>query len=147
MKDTKRPRETVSSLNYREAEGTPTATVPELKALAGAALALIARGGTDTGETDFDGRTIRRFAETISDGQTMEITFAGVDIPAGIPDRTAHPSDIPYERPWVGDYRLTVRAPLVVMDLYWRGDDPLRIMGFSRGDWEEDLAAMAGADA
>ncbi len=27
------------------------------------------------------------------------------------------------------------------------GDDPLRIMGFSRGDWEGDLAAMAKADA
>ncbi len=147
MKDTKRPRETVSSLNYREAEGTPTATVPELKALAGAALSLIARAGADTGEKDFDGRPVRRFAATISDGQTMEIAFAGADIPSGIPDRTAHPSDIPFERPWVGDYRLAVSAPLVVMDLFWKGDEPLRIMGFSRGDWEADLAEMAGADA
>ncbi len=50
---------------------------------------------------------------------------------------------IPFERPWVATYRLKVHAPLIVLDLAWRDDDPLRIMTFSRGDWEAGLMALA----
>ena len=41
-------------------------------------------------------------------------------------------------------YRLTVNAPLVVFDIAWRPDEPLRIMNFSRGNWEQELITLAG---
>ena len=66
MKDTKRPRETVSSLNYREAEGTPTATVPELKTLAGAAIS----GARKTFTTARDNAPLRDNATLESIGGT-----------------------------------------------------------------------------
>jgi len=147
MKDTKPPRETVSSLNYRDAEGTPTTTAPELASLAGAALALLARDGAAEGSKDADGRTTWHLATIQGDGLGLDIRCTGADLPKSIPGETAHPSLIPFERPWVGSYRLTVKAPLVVLDLYWRADAPLRIMGFSRGDWEPQLRSMAGAAA
>lgn len=144
MKATKPPRDTVGSLNYRDADDTPTDTVPELKALSAAALTLLARGGTQAdGGTNPGDRT---WSVTVEGGGDfpLDISCSGPDLPDGIPDETAHPSVIPFERPWVGVYRLTVKAPLVALDLYWRPDAPMRIMGFSRGDWEDELLALAG---
>ena len=43
------------------------------------------------------------------------------------------------ERPWLGAYRLTAATPLVVLDLCWSDDQPLRILTFSRGTWEQLL--------
>ena len=143
MKDTKPPRETVSSLNYRDAEETPTATAPDLKILAAAALSLLARDGAVTVQDAEPGRETWVATEAMFGGMALDVRCTGPDLPRTIPDEMAHPSVIPYERPWVGTYRLTVRAPLVVFDLYWRLDAPLRIMGFSRGDWEEALTAPA----
>jgi hypothetical protein len=34
---------------------------------------------------------------------------------------------------------------LLVLDLYWNTAEPMRIMQFSRGDWEEELRALARA--
>jgi hypothetical protein len=79
----------------------------------------------------------------LPDRPELTVRCTGPDLPAFIPDNMAHPSVIPYERPWIGVSRLVVRAPLVVMDLYWRPDESLRIMGFSRGDWETDLDTLA----
>ena len=143
MKDTKPPRETVSSLNYRDTEETPTATAPDLKLLAAAALEFLACDGAITEQDAEPGRKTWAATETMFGGMTLDVCCTGPDLPRTIPDETAHPSVIPYERPWVGTYRLTVRAPLVVCDLYWRPGEPLRIMGFSRGDWEESFAALA----
>ena len=44
---------------------------------------------------------------------------------------------------WRGTHRLVVAPPLVALDLCWTPGEPLRIMTFSRGDWEEELLAMA----
>ncbi len=140
MKDTKPPRETLSSLNYRDAEETPTTTAPELKALSRATLTLLGDVAAGTGENpdDKDWRLI----STSPDGAAITVSCTGPDLPAAIPDDTAHPSVIPFERPWLGVYRLTVAAPLVVFDIAWRPDEPLRIMNFSRGNWEETLTAL-----
>jgi hypothetical protein len=40
---------------------------------------------------------------------------------------------------WSGAHRLVVRVPLVVLDLAWNADEPVRIMTFCRGDWERAL--------
>ena len=144
MKATKPPRETVSSLNYRDAEETPTTTHPDLTGLAVAALAILRRDGkTSTAEDGEAGWEADIPAEG-GRAHPLRIACTGPDIPDGIPGETAHPSVIPFERPWVGTYRLSVHAPLVVLDIYWRTDQPLRIMGFSRGDWEPELQEVAG---
>ena len=76
-------------------------------------------------------------------GPALDISLAGPDIPEAVSDPIAPPDLIARERPWKGRYRLAVNAPLVVLDLYWTPGEPLRIMNFSRGDWERDLAAAA----
>ena len=142
MRDTKPQRVTVSSLNYRDATGTPTATAPDIDALAAAALAFLARAGTAANRGPNAGDRTWRASATGRDGFPLTVTCGGPDLPEGVPRQTAHPSIIPVERPWVGVYRLEVRAPLIVLDLYWRPDAPLRIMSFSRGDWERELLAL-----
>jgi hypothetical protein len=44
----------------------------------------------------------------------------------------------------VPTYRLTVNAPLVVFDIAWQPDEPLRIMNFSPGNCEQELITLAG---
>lgn len=143
MKVTNPPRETVSSLNYRDADETPTETAPELRALAAAALALLEREGTETDGGGNPGDKTWTAVRPVAEGE-MTVICTGPDLPTGLPDQTAHPSTIPFERPWTGTYRLVVRAPIIALDLYWRPDAPLRIMTFSRGTWEEALLVMAG---
>lgn len=144
MKDTNPPRETLSSLNYRDAGETPTTTAPALKAFAAAALGILARDGVVADGGEMPGDRSWRYETTAPSGARFDIRCTGPDLPDRIPDETAHPSVIPYERPWLMVHRLTVKAPLVVVDLAWRPDEPLRIMNFSRGNWEDELVAMAG---
>jgi hypothetical protein len=149
MKGTNPPRESVSTLSFRAADATPTVTAPVLVALAEAALTRLADegaaspGGENAGDTSW---TIRTDAAGDAnnggnEGFPLDISCSGPDLPTGIPTEVAHPSVIPYERPWVATYRLKVHAPLIVLDLAWQEDVPLRIMTFSRGDWEEALLA------
>jgi hypothetical protein len=145
MKDTKPQKESASARSYRDVEGRPTATVPILKDLAEAALALLARDGTASeGGGGNDGDKTWRVEKSSPEGVTFDVSLSGPDLPAGVPTETAHPADIPNERPWTGTYRLAVAAPIVAFDIYWRADAPLRIMTFSRGDWEDGLKALAG---
>jgi len=74
-------------------------------------------------------------------GIEVAISLFGPDVPRTVPGVIATPDSIARERPWLGTYRLVIRAPLIVFDLYWTKDEPLRIMGFSRGDWERTLLA------
>ena len=60
-------------------------------------------------------------------------------IPATIP-----PAEIPNDPDWQGAYRLVVAPPLIALDIAWNTGEPLRIMTFSRGDWEGQLRARAG---
>jgi hypothetical protein len=145
MKDTNPPRESVSSLSYRDAETTPTATAPVLTALAEAALTRLAHegaaspGGETAGDTTWSLKTEDSGNGADAGTPPLDIRCSGPDLPESIPGAVAHPSVIPFERPWVATYRLVVHAPLIVLDLAWREDAPLRIMTFSRGDWEGAL--------
>lgn len=143
MRDTRPPRESASVRAYRKAEATPTATAPALAALAGAALALLARDGARGDGGRNPGDATWRLSATSPGGVRFDISCTGPDLPASVPAATAHPTDIPKERPWVGTYRLAVAAPVLAFDIYWRADAPLRIMTFSRGDWERELLALA----
>jgi hypothetical protein len=98
---------------------------------------VVTDGGANPGDNTW------RALRPINEGE-MTITCTGPDLPDRVPDQTAHPSTIPFERPWAGVYRLQVRAPLIALDLYWRADAPLRIMTFSRGTWEQALLEMPG---
>lgn len=137
MRDTKLPKANASEHSYRNAGGTPTETAPALKALAEAGLAVLAGKGTRAA----DGSSWSYAARTPA-GIHLDIRCTGPDLPKTVPVHTVHPSLIPRQRPWVGRYRLIVRSPLLVFDLYWNADEPLRIMTFSRGDWERDLQAQ-----
>ncbi len=139
MRDTKPQRVTASETAYRDATGTPTRTAPILAELAGAALELLAARGERAGGA-------WSLAASAPSGVRFELRCAGPDLPETIPTETAHPSMIPKQRPWVGTYRLTVKAPLLVLDLYWNAAEPMRIMQFSRGDWENELRAVARPD-
>ena len=108
-----------------------------LTALAEAALAALARHG----ERDEEGW--RHRSET-GDGQAFDIRCEGPDLPATIPAETVVSSEIPKDPGWRGTHRLTVAPPLIALDLCWNPGAPLRIMTFSRGDWEDELLAMAG---
>lgn len=73
---------------------------------------------------------------------TLEISCSGPDLPGEVPGPVADYQMIAAQQAgWRGTYRLVVRAPLVVFDLCWNAGEPLRIMGFSRGDWEGELMA------
>ena len=109
-----------------------------LTALAEAALAVLARDGEP------DGAGWRYRTETGA-GQAFDIGCDGPDLPAAIPAETVLPSVIPRDPKWRGTYRLVVAPPLVALDLCWTPGEPLRIMTFSRGDWEDALLAMAGS--
>jgi len=77
------------------------------------------------------------------EGARFEIRLTGPDLPAAIPDRIESPAEIPGNLQWQETYRLAVSPPLLVLDLRWNAGEPLRIMTFSRGDWEEQLTEMA----
>ena len=128
--------DSVISRVYRKAEATPVVTAPILADMGEAALSLLARDGAET-----DGAW--RLQTETPEGVRFDISLTGPDLPNHIPDQSIHPTLIPAERPWVGDYRLIVKAPLIVYDIYWKPDAPLRIMTFCRGDWELELTALA----
>jgi len=134
MRDTRPQKASASEHSYRNTGGTHTQTAPVLKELAEAALALLAVSGARA--TDGSAWSC---ATTTPAGTRFDIRCTGPDLPRTVPAQTVHPSMIPKLRPWVGKYRLIVSAPLLVFDMYWNADEPLRIMNFSRGDWERDL--------
>lgn len=143
MKATRPQKESASARSYRNVEGRPTATPPVLKDLANAALALIGRDGAPADGGPNSGDKTWKVTTTTSDNVVFDVSCSGPDLPATVPDEAANPADIPKQRPWAGTYRLVVAAPIVAFDIYWRTDAPLRIMTFSRGDWEEGLLALA----
>ena len=137
-----------SAHSYRniEAEGRPSGTHPVLKALADAALAVLARDGERTDDNDPGPLTWRFDTKTVQ-GMAFEIRCSGPDLPAAVPADTISPADIPKDPNWRETYRLIVAPPLIAFDICWRADGPLRIMTFSRGDWETQLTDLAVAAA
>ncbi len=129
---------------YRQAEATPVVTAPVLIEMGQAALSLLARGGAMTEGGANPGDSTWLLQTETPESVKFHISFTGPDLPNSIPEATIHPTLIPAEQPWTGEYRLIVRAPLIVYDIYWKSDSPLRIMTFSRGDWEAELTALVG---
>jgi hypothetical protein len=102
-----------------------------LKSLAEAALAVLAHRGT----TQYESKTPQ--------GSEFKIRLTGPDLPTAIPETVVAPSQVPKDLQWRETYRLVVSPPLIVLDLCWKPGEPLRIMSFSRGDWETQLLEMA----
>ncbi len=105
---------------------------------------MLAREGARTRDGE-PGESTWRFQTTMAHGMACEIRCTGPDLPDSVPSHTVSPADIPKDPKWRGLYRLVVAPPLIALDLCWRPGEPLRIMTFSRGDWEDALSAMAAA--
>ncbi len=112
-----------------------------LAALAEAALGVLARDGATADRGG--GQPVWRFDTETGGGMAFEIRCSGPDLPATIPDETILAANIPKDPKWRGAYRLTVAPPLLALDICWTPGEPLRIMTFSRGDWEDELLALA----
>ena len=125
-----------------DAETHPTETPSDLTALSGAALAVLARDGAKTDHGDGTSSWHKR-TET-PDGMPFDITLTGPDLPPAVADQMTLPPDIPNDPHWRETYHLSVAPPNVALELTWGPDEPLRILNFSRGDWENQLQAMAG---
>jgi len=108
-----------------------------------AALALVARDDAVSDGGENPGAKTWKAATASPSGVAFDVRCCDPDLPASIPSQTLSPAEIPKQRPWIGTYRLVVAAPIVAFDIYWRGDEPLRIMTFSRGDWEDELLTLA----
>lgn len=112
-------------------------------ALAVAALHVVARDGTRIADGQGASRDVWSFKTMTPEGMKFEIRCAGPDLPDAIPAETVFPADIPKDPDWQGRYRLVVAPPLVALDISWNPGEPLRIMYFSRGDWEAQLMQLA----
>lgn len=113
-----------------------------MTALAEAALRVLARDGTRVDGAEDSNRGTWRFDTQTPMGTRFEIHCTGPDLPAAVPAETVFPADIPKEPDWQGRYRLIVAPPLVAFDISWTPGEPLRIMYFSRGDWENQLMRL-----
>lgn len=126
--------------SYRDADSARITTAPFLTEAAEAALLLLARRGTPTAGSEADAWQLTCIGPA---GTRLALSCRGPSLPATIPDEVIRPGDIAKERPFVGTWRLAVKAPVVVLDLYWQADKPLRIMTFANGDWQRELAQLA----
>ena len=119
-------------------------TVLSLQDLANLGLKILARDGLPVlGVANTDEAGWQVIAAGAND-TPFDISLAGADIPAVLDEEIIPPAQVAEQLDWRGTYRLLVRAPLIVFDIYWNPGEPLRIMSFSRGDCEADLAKLAG---
>jgi len=114
-------------------QGASLPAPPALRQLAEAALARLRREGSACEEA---GSTAWQADIQGPQGEELRVLCRGPAFPA-VPAEMASPERIAAERPWLGAYRLTVATPLVVLDLCWSDGQPLRILTFSRGTWEQ----------
>ncbi len=111
-------------------ETAPAESPAVLRQLANEALAVLARSGS-------------RRLEAERAGVKLSLSLKGPDIPASVPATYAPPRLVQDTTTWIGSYTLRVRAPLTTLEVAWNENEPLRIMAFSRGDWEAALTALA----
>lgn len=120
--------------HYSEARLARIGTPDLLKALAESALAILHERSNVACETLVDP------VEVSAAAGTAKITYQGSkQLPRQIPDEIARPSDIGKNVGWVPDHRLMIRAPLQVLEIAWTTGEPLRMLYFSRGDWEKEI--------
>ena len=131
---------------YHNIETAPIETAPSLRHAAESALYLLAQNGSSQPSDDSEraGHTVWSLSCVGSAGSHIEVRCVGPDLPERVPDEVIRPGAIADERPCFGTYRLTVKAPILVLDLYWSSTSKLRIMTFANGDWEQEIADMAG---
>ena len=115
-------------------------SAPSINTLAEAALALLA-GGAERHPGDGEQREWR-LQRRLASGTALDVRCAGRDLPASVPTEIARPDRIAEERGWRAAYRLAIKAPPLVFDVAWTPGEPLRIMVFSRGDWEQELLSL-----
>jgi ferredoxin len=73
-------------------------------------------------------------------GADLDIIYKGSAAPRSIPIDIASHAMVAEQAPgWVGTHRLSIHAPLVVFDLMWNDNEPIRVLGYSRGEWERAL--------
>lgn len=123
---------------------TRTATALTLQEIANIALAVLASDGVAEAAMASTGGPGWRRGVTGANGTPFDIGLAGPDIPHHLDEEVISPPLVPEQMDWTGTYRLVIRAPLIVFDISWIRGEPLRIMSFSRGDWESDLIRFAG---
>ena len=125
-----------------DADVYPTDTAPDLLSLSAAALAVLARDGRKS--ADARGNSTWRATAETPEGLPFHISFTGPYLQETAADQMILPSDIPNNPHWQETYHLSVAPPNVALELTWGPEDPLRILNFSRGDWEAQLLEMAG---
>lgn len=82
----------------------------------------------------------RRAEIALPNGDVAALTYKGPSLPEFIPDSIADYEMVRTQPPgWSASHRLTLTCPLVVYDLCWNEDEPLRILTFCRGDWEQSF--------
>lgn len=110
-----------------------SAETPSLSDLAQAALAVVGkRGGPGV-------------HAAVLDGIQFAITLDGPDLPDAIPEKFAPPKMVRESMDWTGTYTLKVAAPCIVLEIAWNPGEPFRLMGFSRGSWENALTRLAAS--
>ena len=129
--------------HYSELARAPVVTADSVHELAQAALRALAHRGERNVGGPMDGDFTWVIEALTQHGAPLRIACSGPDLPDAIPGETIRPADVGRQMPWAGVYRLTVTAPLPVFDLYWKPGEPLRILQFSRGDWEADVRKLA----
>ena len=109
---------------------TAAATTTPVHRLAQAALRCLWRAGAASATVPLP-----------SSGEAAEIAWRGPQpMPDRIPDALTDYETVRLQPAgWSGAHRLVVRVPLVVLDLAWNADEPVRIMTFCRGDWEDEF--------
>ncbi len=131
--------------SYWNIETAPIVTPAALTAVAEAALRLLDNGSGPAGSDADPGPSIWSVEETSSTSVPLVVTCSGPGLPATIPAEIIRPAEIGKHLGWLGSYRLKVKAPLLVLDLYWRPGEPMRIMTLAGGDWEQALLQLADA--
>lgn len=73
-------------------------------------------------------------------GECLTLDYRGPSIPDALPDEIAT-ADMVTAQPagWQATHILSIRAPLMVFAVAWNDGEPVRILVYSRGDWEQVL--------
>lgn len=77
---------------------------------------------------------------TAGDDRTYRLSYTGPGGSTSLPEDIASYEFVSKQpASWVGVHRLRVTSPSTVLDLMWNDGEPLRIMSYCRGDWEQSL--------